>query len=180
MSEQPHAMQGSAPATTGPVGEGHAEATKATAKPGHAPQFIDKQPDGEWLARVFLGAYVQDVSGQRVGDINDLVFDRTGRITTVVLGVGGFLGIGEKTVAVPFKELAFSVDKDGARIIAVTVGKDTLMQAPAFHATEKTILDSVQDKAADLGHKSADKAAELKDQAARKIRDLTKSAPAKQ
>ncbi len=142
-------------------------------------QFVTEQPSGERLARVFLGTDVQNAAGERVGDVNDLLFDASGRITTVVLGVGGFLGMGEKTVGVPFSDCTYGVDKDGARIIAIALGKDALMQAPAFHATEKTILDSVKDKAADLGHRTADKAAELKDQAARKILDMTKSIPTK-
>ncbi|MFM9940770.1 MAG: PRC-barrel domain-containing protein [Hyphomicrobiaceae bacterium] len=147
--------------------------------PAVATQFVTEQPANERLARVFLGADVQNAAGERVGDINDFLFDATGRITTVVLGVGGFLGMGEKTVGIPFNACTYGVDKDGARIIAIELGKNALMQAPAFHATEKTILDTVKDKAADLGHRTADKAAELKDHAARKILDLTKSTPGK-
>ena len=148
--------------------------------PALAMQFVTEQPSGERLARVFLGADVQNAAGERVGDINDFLFDAAGRITTVVLGVGGFLGMGEKTVGVPFSACTIGIDKDGARVIAIELGKDALMQAPAFHATEKTVLDSVKDKAADLGHRTADKAAELREQAARKILDMTKSASTKQ
>ena len=144
-----------------------------------ATQFITEQKEGQWLARVFLGADVHNGAGQRVGDIHDILFDAAGHVTTVVLGVGGFLGLGEKMVAVPFGALAYSADRDGARVITVALDKDALMQAPAFHATEKTILDSVRDKAADLGQRTADKAADLREQAARKILDLTKSDPAK-
>jgi PRC-barrel domain len=142
--------------------------------PAPAMQFFTEQPTGERLARVFLGNDVQNAVGERVGDIHDFLFDDTGRITLVVLGVGGFLGIGEKIVAVPFSACTFGFDHGGARIISIELGKDALMQAPAFNATEKTILDSVKDKAADLGHKTADKAAELREQAARKILDMTK------
>jgi sporulation protein YlmC with PRC-barrel domain len=148
--------------------------------PAAAVNFITEQPPSEWLARVFLGADVQNASGERVGDINDLVFDRSGRISTVVLGVGGFLGIGEKSVAIPFGALTYNTDKDGARIIVVALSKDALNLAPAFKATEKTTLDTVKDKAAVIGHKSMDKAIELKDQAAKKIDDMTKSGPVKQ
>ena len=40
--------------------------------------------------------------GERIGDVEDLVLDHTGRVKQVVVGVGGFLGIGEKLVAIPF------------------------------------------------------------------------------
>ena len=92
-----------------------------TSNPAATVQFVTEQPGSEWLARVFLGAAVQNSSGETIGDINDLVFDRSGHISTVVLGVGGFLGIGEKVVAVPFSALAFNTGKDGARIIVVSL-----------------------------------------------------------
>lgn len=149
-------------------------------KPVATVQFVTEQPPSEWLVRVFLGADVQNALGERVGDINDLVFDRTGRISTVVLGVGGFLGMGEKNVAVPFSALTYNVGKDGVRVIIVAVSKDALQLAPTFRATEKTSMDTVKDKAADLGHKTVDKAVELKDQAVKKIDEMTKPAAVKQ
>lgn len=136
-------------------------------KPVVAIQFVTEQPPTEWLARVFLGAEVQNALGERIGDINDLVFDRSGRISTVVLGVGGFLGMGEKNVGVPYGALTYSVSKDGARLIVVDLSKDALKAAPNFTAIEKTAMDAVKDKAV-----------ELKDQAVKKIDDM-KSAPAK-
>jgi PRC-barrel domain len=142
--------------------------------------FVTEQPASEWLARVFLGAPVQNAAGERVGEIDDLVFDRSGRISTVVLGVGGFLGMGEKNVGVPFSALTYSSGQSGVRVIRIALSKEELKQAPAFKAIEKTRLDVVKDKAADIGHKTADKAVELKDQAAKKIDDMTKSAPVKQ
>lgn len=148
--------------------------------PASAKQFVTEQPPGEWLARVFLGAYVQNASSEQVGDINDLVFDRTGRITTVVLGVGGILGMGEKNVAVPFSALTYAVGKDGARLIVVALSKDALKLAPDFRVFEKTAMDTVKEKAAEMGHKTVDKAVELKDQAVKKIDDMTKPAPVKQ
>ena len=139
------------------------------AKPAVAIPFVTEQPATEWLAHVFIGADVQNASGENVGDVRDLLFDRTGRISTVVLGVGGFLGVGEKHVAVPFGALTYASGKDGARIIAIALSKDQLKLAPSFKATEKTRMDSVKDKAV-----------EIKDQAVKKIDDMTKPAPVKQ
>ncbi len=141
--------------------------------------FVTEQPATEWLAHVFIGADVQNASAETVGDVRDLIFDRTGRISTVVIGVGGFLGVGEKHVAVPFNALTYSVGKDGARIISIALSKDELKLAPIFKATEKTRMDKVKDKASDMGQKTMDKAVEMKDQAAKKIEDM-KSAPVKQ
>lgn len=144
-----------------------------TSNPGTT-QFVTEQPTGEWLARVFLGSAVQNTSGETVGDINDLVFDRSGHIRTVVLGVGGFLGIGEKVVAVPFSALTFNADKDGARIIVAALNKASLEVAPAFKAIEKTTLDSVKDLAVVLAHKASEKAGQITDQAKKKIEEMKK------
>ena len=145
-----------------------------------ATKFVTQQPDNEWLARVFIGQAVHNAAGETIGDINDLVFNRKGQISTVVIGVGGFLSIGEKSVGVPFGALTFNVGKNGERIIVVALSKQDLVQAPVFKATEKTTFDKVKDKASDLSHKAADKAVELKDQAAKKIDDMKKGEPAKQ
>jgi sporulation protein YlmC with PRC-barrel domain len=148
--------------------------------PSVATRFVTQQEANEWLARVFIGQAVHNTAGEIVGDVNDLVFDRQGRIRTVIIGVGGLLGMGEKSVGIPFDSLTFNVGKDSERVIVVALNKQDLMQAAGFRATEKTTFDKVKDKAADLGQKAADKAVDLKDQAAQKIEDLRKSEPAKQ
>jgi sporulation protein YlmC with PRC-barrel domain len=147
---------------------------------GATVSFVTQQAANEWLARVFIGQPVQNAAGETVGDINDLVFDRKGRINSVILGVGGFLSMGEKSVGVPFSALTFSVGKNGERVIVVALSKEALVKAPEFKATEKTIFDKVKDKASDLGHKAADKAIELKDQATRKIDVMKKGEPTRQ
>jgi sporulation protein YlmC with PRC-barrel domain len=152
---------------------------QAAGSSGAAMPFVTQQPANEWLARVFIGQAVHNAAGESIGDINDLVFNRKGQISTVVIGVGGFLGMGEKGVGVPFGTLTFNVGKNGERVVAVALSKQDLTQAPAFKATEKTTYDKVKDKAADLGHKAADKAVELKDQAAQKIDDMKKGEPTK-
>ncbi len=141
--------------------------------------FVTAQPSGEWLAHVFFGAPVQNTTGEIVGNINDLMFDRSGRINTVVIGVGGFLGMGEKNVAVPYSALNFSTDKDNARVIAVTLSKEELASAPIFLATEKTAYDVMKDKAVELGKKASETAGQLKEQAMKKVDDLKKDEPKK-
>jgi sporulation protein YlmC with PRC-barrel domain len=141
--------------------------------------FVNTQPANESLARIFMGAIVKNPAGETVGDVNDLIFNPAGKISTVVLGVGGFLGMGEKNVGVPFAALTVGTGADGVRTITVPYTKEALKAAATFAATEKSTMDTVRDKAADLGHKTADKAIELKDQAAKKIDDMTKPAAKK-
>lgn len=154
-------------------------ASAQSATTGTPAQFITKQPTGEWLAHVFFGAKVQNASGEVLGDVNDLVFSPAGQISTVVLGVGGVLGMGEKNVAVPYSTLSFKVGPDGARVIVVALSKDQLKAAAPFVATEKSTYDSMKDKAISLGKSASDAAGQLKDQAMKKVDDLKSDAPKK-
>ena len=142
--------------------------------------FVAQQSADEWLARVFIGQVVHNVTGEAIGDINDLVFNRKGQISAVVIGVGGFLSIGEKAVGVPYSALTFNVGKNGERVVVLALSKQDLKLAPEFKATEKTVYMRAKDQAIEMGHKTVDKAVELKDQAAQKIDDMKKSEPAKQ
>ena len=161
-----------------PLLSSQASAQAVTASATTVP-FVTQQPPNEWLARVFLGQDVHNLTGERVGDVNDLIFDRQGRISTVVVGVGGFLGMGEKDVGIPYPSLTFNVGKAGERVIVIAASKEDLLKAPTFLATEKTTMDKIKDKAADIGHKTVDKAVELKDKGVQKIEDMKKTDPAK-
>ena len=113
---------------------------QTASSPNAATSFVTQQPANEWLARVFIGQAVHNSAGEIVGDVNDLVFDRQGRISTVVIGVGGFLGIGEKSVGVRFDALTFNVGKNGERVIVVALSKQDLMQAPELQGHRKDHL----------------------------------------
>lgn len=70
-------------------------------------QFMKEQSQSEWRGSKLMGLDVYGTDNQKIGDIRDVLLDRSGEAKTVVIGVGGFLGIGEKDVAVPFKSLQF-------------------------------------------------------------------------
>jgi len=60
---------------------------------------------GQMLSSDLSGTTVYGMNNENIGEINDMLMDRDGRVTAVIIGVGGFLGIGEKDVAVPFETL---------------------------------------------------------------------------
>ncbi len=74
---------------------------------GTSGSFIAKQQTGQMLASSLIGTTVVSQGNETIGDVNDILFDRNGQVTAAVIGVGGFLGIGEKDVAVPFGQLEF-------------------------------------------------------------------------
>ena len=102
-----------------------------SAKPG----FIAEQGKDQWLAsKNLIGAKVGGPDNATVGSVNDLLMEKNGNIVAAVIGVGGFLGIGSKNVAVPFKSLELSRDTDGNDKIAMRFSKEELQNAPDFKA----------------------------------------------
>ena len=62
---------------------------------------------GTWRASKMVGLSVYNDSNESLGSINDLLTDKSGNIKAVVIGVGGFLGVGEHLVAVPLDKVKF-------------------------------------------------------------------------
>jgi sporulation protein YlmC with PRC-barrel domain len=63
---------------------------------------------GDWRASKLVGLKVYNEANENVGSINDLITDKSGAVKAVVIGVGGFLGMGEHLVAVSFDKVKFS------------------------------------------------------------------------
>ena len=61
--------------------------------------------DGQWRASKLIGVNVYNDNNEKIGDIEELIVDKSGKVENVVLGVGGFLGMGEHYVAVPMEKL---------------------------------------------------------------------------
>src|SRR5258708_13038572 len=62
---------------------------------------------GDWRASKLVGLSVYNDNNENLGSINDLLTDKNGKIQGVVIGVGGFLGVGSHLVAVPFEKIKF-------------------------------------------------------------------------
>ena len=77
---------------------------------------------GQWMASKLIGTRVVGANNEAIGDINDVVLDRSGTAQTVVIGVGGFLGIGEKSVGVPFRSLEIGSTRDASTTASTSTG----------------------------------------------------------
>ena len=62
---------------------------------------------GNWRASKVVGLSVYNDNNQSIGSINDLLTDKSGNIKAAVIGVGGFLGVGEHLVVIPFDKIKF-------------------------------------------------------------------------
>jgi sporulation protein YlmC with PRC-barrel domain len=87
-----------------------------------------------WLASDVYKADVYDPSEHKVGKVTDLMIDSNGNATGAIIGVGGFLGVGQKDVVIPFKELKVST-RDGKYWLVLNRTKDELKTAPAYNNT---------------------------------------------
>lgn len=67
-----------------------------------------------------------------VGEINDFVVSEDGSVRAVIVGVGGFLGIGEKDVAISWDDVSATYDDNGSRFLVVPMTQEALETAPAF------------------------------------------------
>jgi hypothetical protein len=97
-------------------------------------QFMSQQSESEWRGSNLMGESVVGTDNETIGDIEDVLIDRNGTVRAVVVGVGGFLGMGEKSVAIPFNALTINRNSDGDDIerITVSLSKEQLKQAPEF------------------------------------------------
>lgn len=114
--------------------EGDAEATaEAEAEEPKAVEGqIILQSEDTILANDLIGSSVYSPDGETVGDINDLIVNFNGDVEGVVIGVGGFLGIGEKEVAVEMAAISLLTPEDGEVRLILDATKEDLEAAEEF------------------------------------------------
>ncbi|OQW52200.1 PRC-barrel domain-containing protein [Candidatus Raskinella chloraquaticus] len=74
---------------------------------------------------------VYDQADKKLGDVDDVLINRSGQITGFIVGVGGFVGVGEKDVAVPFSAISVTT-KDGKHYLSMTESKESLTSAVGY------------------------------------------------
>ena len=120
-----------AQSTTAPPAAPNA-AAQSTAPAGHA-TFISRQTPDQWLASKFRGTDVIGANNEKIGDVDDILFDKNGSIVAYVIGVGGFLGIGSKDVALAPASFQVVPGKDPSDYkLQLSMTKDELKAAAAF------------------------------------------------
>ena len=90
-----------APAATGTP----AKTTVAATATSGASGWLTKEAQGEWRASRMVGLNVYNDENEKIGSIAELIVDRSGKLDAVVVGAGGFLGLGERDVAIPYGQI---------------------------------------------------------------------------
>jgi len=125
-------------------------AAKPEAVPHDTAKFISSQSQDQWVFSKFKGSDVLGPDDAHIGSVNDMLFDKNGKVLGLIVGVGGFLGIGEKNVAIDMSasqpvpaSTGSSTTSGGSAIttrsddptmtkLKVTWTKDQLKNAPDF------------------------------------------------
>ena len=87
--------------------------TAQTTQPADRPAASTADPGakmmlkGNWRASKLMGLDVYNEANEKLGDVNELILDKNGKVNAVVIGVGGFLGMGEHDIAVSMDKLKF-------------------------------------------------------------------------
>ena len=100
-------------------------------------QFLNEQKSDDILASTIIGQPAVNGQDEGIGEVNDLVTDRSGKILAALIGVGGFLGIGEKDVAVRFEDLKLARDENNNVKVVLNVSKETLASAPDYKTLDE-------------------------------------------
>lgn len=130
------AMPAFAQSTTPPANTNNTNAAPAAGSTANATggNFVSSQQSTDWRGSKLIGASVYGPDNASIGEINDVIIGTDGKINAVVVGVGGFLGVGQKDVALPFEAISVTRKPDSASIDKITVSytKDQLNNAPKF------------------------------------------------
>ena len=136
-------------------GSALAQTTAPSSAPAQAPAATQDMPvsSKDMFGKPMTGetgksVYESDApDAQSVGKLNDLIASPDGQIEAAVIGVGGFLGVGEKDVAVSPDQLQLATRSDGKTWLVIKANKQQLNDAPAFDRS-KFFADGVADPAA--------------------------------
>lgn len=95
--------------------------------------FVTSQKPDQWLATKFKGTEVLGTDNQKIGDVSDILFDKSGSIQAYVISVGGFLGMGAKEVALAPKSFDVVPGQNGAAPkLKISMSKEQLTEAQNF------------------------------------------------
>ena len=136
METQPMAGEQPADATQKPMDQA------AEAAPAGGASYLTEQGQDQVAASTYIGQSVYNASDESIGEINDVIFTKDGSVEAAVIGVGGFLGIGEKNVAVPLETITVAEvpDSDDLKLTTAETA-ETLKAAPEFKTKSQQVAE---------------------------------------
>lgn len=95
--------------------------------------YLTQQSETQVSANDYIGKSIYNGENESIGDVNDLILEDNGGIVAAVVGVGGFLGLGEKNVALPIDKVTMARDAKSNEVrLTTTETAEALKAAPEF------------------------------------------------
>lgn len=118
------------PAETNTMAPATGSTTSATAD---AP-YLTEQAETQVSANDYIGKQIYNANNESIGNVNDLILEENGGLVAAVVGVGGFLGIGQKDVALPMSKVSLTRDAENNNEVRLTTTEtaEALQSAPEF------------------------------------------------
>jgi sporulation protein YlmC with PRC-barrel domain len=123
------------PGTNAPAPSANQPAMNAPVTAGEANKFMTNEGANQWLVRDRWNKSVYNAQGKSIGDLNDVLVGPDGKIQALVIGVGGFLGLGEKNVAIDYNYIEKNGNITPDRI-TLNMTEQDLRSAPTFNRTK--------------------------------------------
>jgi sporulation protein YlmC with PRC-barrel domain len=97
-----------------------------------ATPLLAQQESGNWLTSNLIGQEVTNPAGETIGEVSALEIDAEGKVVSVVIEAGGFLGLGTKLIGVPYDAVEHSKTEPGEQTLVVEVSLDEIDAAPSY------------------------------------------------
>jgi len=148
----------------GPVA---AQDTTTEAPAPESVKFVEKQRNSQDLVSQFTGTQVVNPAGEKLGKVNDMALNAAGRVEVIIIGVGGFLGVGEKNVGVPYSALTRKEGQDGQTELVLDATQGDLTDAPEYLTADNkslSITERLRERAGELTEQAKETYEKAKDQ----------------
>ncbi len=134
--------------------------------------FYKAQQQNQYLAAdLLLNAKVRGADGKIFGDVEDLILDENNQVEGVIIGVGGFLGLGEKRIGVRYSALQFEQQNGQTVVTLPGATKDVIKAVPEYKRARppKSFLQGVTERAKELAAKTSETTKEAYEKAKEKV-----------
>jgi sporulation protein YlmC with PRC-barrel domain len=133
----------SAPPAPAPSSPQAPMATPAPApKPTETTAMAPASKSGQWRASKLVGLNVYNDQNEKLGDISEILMDKSGKVEGVIIGVGGFLGMGQRDIKVELSKLKFVDEPVKAAATTTTQTTGANPSRPAASTTTATTASS--------------------------------------
>ncbi|MDO1581188.1 PRC-barrel domain-containing protein [Rhizobium oryzicola] len=130
------------PATQAPMNHSTGASGAASTMGAASGSYLTQQTPTQISANDYIGQGIYNGENKSIGNVKDLILEQNGGIVAAVVGVGGFLGLGEKDVAVPMDKITVNREDGNKLRLTTTETAEALKSAPEFKTLDDQTAQS--------------------------------------